>query len=963
MDRLSIRSRLFLLCTALVALTAFVGGLGAWGLARMDEAFQGTIRRDVPAVTRLLETDRNLQQALVAQRNLLFTSLASETGKQEVEAQKARVADARASWKAFLTCAPEGVAVAKRGEFEAAFSEWEKLGGEVLDVLAEDTPAARRDAIDLSVATGNAIFERARSALAALVDEHTRVAADAATAHGVEAESIRRTLWTAIIAGSIAALALGFVLARSIVKPLARSVSVLEAVSRGDFSQRIGSTSRDEVGRMGAALDDVCEGLQAMAGCADRIARGDLDVEVRVRSEADQLGLSFQRMVASLRTMADAADRIAEGDLAASVHAQDERDRLGVAFERMLRSLRGMADAADRIAGGDLGVELHPASERDRLGRAFERMLVCLRDMAASAEAIAAGDLSKDVRAQSGQDRLGAAFERMTLSLRSMAEAAERIAQGDLDAEIERQSEADRLGAAFERMTRHLREMAGAAEGIARGELSVQVVQRSPNDKLGASFTRMLASLRAMATAADAIAEGDLSAEVEPQSDADRLGVAFRRMTRGLRSMADAADRISRGELDVHVRAQSEKDKLGLAFVRMVETLQSTARAAESIAAGDLSNDVRPQSERDRLGLAFERMTITLRGMADAADRIARGDLEVEVVPQSERDRLGSAFLAMSRRLREIAASAERLAGGDLTAPIAAQGARDRLGAAFERMFADLSALVAEIRSTAEGIAVAGAEIASGNNDLSNRTQGEAAELERTQRNVDHVRARAEANAENSSRARGLASNCKRIAEQGHGLAQEAVQSMGEIRESSARVRQIVDLIDQIAARTGLLALNARIEAARAGEHGRGFVVVADEVRNLARQSADAAREVRELVTTTVERVETGSARVERTGETFKECVASFNQVDELVGAIAGASGEQSQAVTALLAAVAELQQSTHQNAGLAESNSRTGESLNAGMQRLSSLVARFRLAETTRAPRLPRERVLAGAA
>jgi methyl-accepting chemotaxis protein len=605
---MSIRLRLFLACTALALFTAFVGAWGAWALEDSTASFERTVQQDFPAATTLLQVDRAMQQALVAQRNLMFMSMASPDAARELKTEEERIAEAEANWKSYG--ALEGVARDRDAEraFEDAWKEWRAIAGEVTGILQEDTPSARRDAVDVSVGSGTPKFESDRSALSKLSEMHTTEARAHVAEEKLRADETRRTLVIAVIGAVVAAALAAFWTARTIAGPLSRSTQVFEAFAKGDFRARVGLKRRDELGRLSRSIDSLGDALQATTQAAERIAQGDLTGELHVLSEQDELGRAFQNMQASLRRMADAAGRISRGDLSVRVVPRSERDALGAAFAAMTEALSRFAEAADRIAHGDLQCEVTAASADDRLGAAFQRMLEGLRETAEAADRIAHGDLDVALTIRSDRDRVGAAFQRMVASLNTMASAADRIARGDLDVELAPQGDRDRLGNAFARMT---------------------------------------GSLRSMQRAADQISRGDLDVEIQVQGDNDRLGAAFARMVSSLRSMATAADRIAGGDVDVEVRAQSGRDRLGSAFERMSRTLRDIATSAEAIAAGDVDVHVAPQSDSDRLGRAFEGMSRSLRELADSADRVASGDMKVRVAARSERDRLGRAFGTM----------------------------------------------------------------------------------------------------------------------------------------------------------------------------------------------------------------------------------------------------------------------------------------------------------------------------
>ena len=267
----------------------------------------------------------------------------------------------------------------------------------------------------------------------------------------------------------------------------------------------------------------------------------------------------------------------------------------------------------------------------------------------------------------------------------------------------------------------------------------------------------------------------------------------------------------------------------------------------------------------------------------------------------------------------------------------------DALKATLERM----EAAVNSVRTGASGIEVASAEIASGNLDLSNRTEQTASNLQRTANSMAALTSTVQQSAENARQANQLAMTASTVAVKGGEVVGQVVQTMQEINGASRKIADIISVIDGIAFQTNILALNAAVEAARAGEQGRGFAVVASEVRSLAGRSAEAAKEIKSLISASVERVELGTALVEKAGETMTEVVSSIRRVTDIVGEISEASGAQAAGVTQVSEAVSQMDQATQQNAALVEQMAAAASSLKNQAQELVETVAIFHSSET----------------
>ncbi len=274
--------------------------------------------------------------------------------------------------------------------------------------------------------------------------------------------------------------------------------------------------------------------------------------------------------------------------------------------------------------------------------------------------------------------------------------------------------------------------------------------------------------------------------------------------------------------------------------------------------------------------------------------------------------------------------AAESIADGDLTQPLdtTASDETGQLLQALATMQGKLAGIVNNVRRNAEGVATASAEIAHGNNDLSARTEQQASALEETSASMEQLGSTVRQNADNARQANQLAVSASTVAAQGGEVVAQVVQTMKGINDSSQKIADIISVIDGIAFQTNILALNAAVEAARAGEQGRGFAVVASEVRSLAGRSADAAKEIKALIGASVERVEAGSALVDRAGATMTEVVQAIRRVTDIVGEISAASSEQSAGVGQVGEAITQMDQATQQNAALVEESAAAADSL-----------------------------------
>ena len=284
------------------------------------------------------------------------------------------------------------------------------------------------------------------------------------------------------------------------------------------------------------------------------------------------------------------------------------------------------------------------------------------------------------------------------------------------------------------------------------------------------------------------------------------------------------------------------------------------------------------------------------------------------------------------------------IAEGNLAFPVPPTRYAGSLMEGLVRMQDSLRRLVGEVRQATDSITTASSEIAAGSQDLSARTESQASSLEETAASMEELSSTVRQNADNARQANQLAMSASTVAVQGGEVVARVVDTMQGINDSARRIHDIISVIDGIAFQTNILALNAAVEAARAGEQGRGFAVVAAEVRTLASRSAEAAKEIKALITDSVGRVDQGSALVDQAGQTMQEVVASIRRVTDIMGEISAASGEQSQGVAQVGEAVNQMDQATQQNAALVEESAAAAMSLREQAQHLNQLVGTFRL-------------------
>ncbi|WP_280190480.1 methyl-accepting chemotaxis protein [Delftia sp. PS-11] len=428
-----------------------------------------------------------------------------------------------------------------------------------------------------------------------------------------------------------------------------------------------------------------------------------------------------------------------------------------------------------------------------------------------------------------------------------------------------------------------------------------------------AEVQRLLGELKAMVAAPDAGADARAQAERIAQVESRYGPVALGIVDLALQRHKEAAI----------TRMNNECRPL------LVELIAATDRYSELAQAG--SRQIIDQAAQE---YALRRNLL----MAACALAFVLVVVMGQVIARSLMRRLG----AEPGHLRQVA---QQIAAGNLSQELVRDSAsagsvQDSLNA----MLQSLASVVQGVRSNAHSVAVASAEIARGNADLSQRTEQQASALQVTTASMDQLSLTVQQNADNARQVNQLALGASQVAAKVGTVVQEVVAAMRDISDSSRQVGEIVGVIDAIAFQTNILALNAAVEAARAGEQGRGFAVVAGEVRTLAQRSAQAAHEIKHLIGTSATRVQQGSELADRAGTSMAEVVQSIRRVTDLMGEISSASDEQSTGVIQVGQAVSQMDLATQQNAALVEQSAAAAASLRMQAQQLEQAVEIFRL-------------------
>ncbi|HEY4582176.1 MAG TPA: methyl-accepting chemotaxis protein [Lysobacter sp.] len=487
----------------------------------------------------------------------------------------------------------------------------------------------------------------------------------------------------------------------------------------------------------------------------------------------------------------------------------------------------------------------------------------------------------------------------------------------------------------FSRSTQDsLSKIKNAAELLAVGQFpdKVGVESRDELRVIGDGIENAVGTLRGFADAQQAMFQAHEAGDIDQRMDAGQFPGAYGVMA----------------------------DEINSLVFSHVDSMLDMLSIVGAYGRGDLARDVERYPGKkaqateavDAVKAGMLRVNGEIRRLVEAArngDFRQRGDAEAfEFVYGEIIANLNALMESADRGLGDIGTLLAAVSDGDLT-----QHADENLPGQFgdlarnaNRTVHQLAGIVGQIRMGSQLINTAAGEIASGNSDLSARTESQAASLEETASSMEELTSTVRQNADNARQANQLAVGAADVAQQGGAVVSRVVDTMGAINASSRKIVDIISVIDGIAFQTNILALNAAVEAARAGEQGRGFAVVAAEVRSLAQRSAQAAKEIKGLITDSVEKVGEGTQLVDQAGQTMQEIVTSVKRVSDIIADISAASQEQSTGIEQVNQAILQMDESTQQNATLVEEASAAARSLEQQAVQLVETVAAFRLDE-----------------
>jgi methyl-accepting chemotaxis protein len=561
------------------------------------------------------------------------------------------------------------------------------------------------------------------------------------------------------------------------------------------------------------------------------------------------------------------------------------------------------------------------------------------------------------------------------------------IIQGAADGQLDKRANADMFVGGWNQLVKGVNEAitnivdpmnvtADYVDKVSKGIIppTITTEYKGQYNVIKINLNNMVKMMSDLLTQTDIIIQGAADGQLDKRANADMFVGGWNQLVKGVNQAitnivdpmnvtADYVDKVAKGIIPPVITTEYKgqynviKVNLNNMVGMMSDLLTETDTLVQAAIGGQLTK--RATASKfvggwfqlvDGVNKTLEALIGPLNVTADYVARIGRGE-----VPSKITDKYNGDFNTIKENINscidglqglvEANNVIQRMAANDFTSQVAGkyQGIFEELGKAINETINQMREALLQVQENAMAIATASGEIAMGNQDLSSRTEEQAANLEETASGLEQITSNVNLTADNAQSANQEAVKARQVAQDGGTAVTQVIAAMESINASSAKINEIIGVVDEIAFQTNLLALNAAVEAARAGEQGRGFAVVAAEVRNLAKRSADAAKEIKGLIRESVAKSQDGSKVAAHAGETIQEVVANVQRVTALVGEIANATKEQSTGLIELNKAVVQMDEVTQQNAALVEEAAAAAETLDSQAHNLAEVVARFK--------------------